>query len=89
MLAECENELNNTAAVRLPQPGKGSGQRIDALIIRLAQFPTSTKAEVAKAIIHEKTVEMGGEKCATVIFCAGARKDIWRQRSHILFQSKG
>lgn len=62
MLAECENELNNSAAavgylneVR-DRPGVAMPH------YPTAQYPTGSKADITKAIIHEKTVEMGGEE---------------------------
>lgn len=62
MLAECENELNNPAAAI----GYLNNIR-DRLSVSMphyptAQYPTSTKAEITKAIMHEKTVELGGEE---------------------------
>ena len=62
MLAECENELNNP------------GPAVDYLnMVRdrpgvlmphypTAQFPTGNKTQIQAAIMHEKTVELGGEE---------------------------
>lgn len=62
MLAECENELNNTGAAvgYLNQVRDRPGVAMPHY--PTAQYPTGTKAEVAKAIIHEKAVELGGEE---------------------------
>jgi tetratricopeptide (TPR) repeat protein len=62
MLAECENELGNT--------GDAVGylnQVRDRVSVAMphyptAQFPVGTKADVTKAIMHEKTVELGDEE---------------------------
>jgi hypothetical protein len=62
MLAECENELGNPGAavdylneVR-DRPG------VNMPHYPTSQFPTGNKDQITKAIMHEKTVEMGGEE---------------------------
>ena len=62
MLAECENELGNTAdavgylnEVR-DRPG------VNMPHYPTTQFPTGNATEITKAIMHEKTVELGGEE---------------------------
>ena len=65
-LAECENELGNTAA----SVGYLNQVRARADVAMppypTAQFPIGTKAQVAAAIIHEKTVEMADEQVRNV-----------------------
>jgi starch-binding outer membrane protein, SusD/RagB family len=62
MLAECENELNNPGAavdylnMIRDRPG------ILMPNYPTAQYPTGNKAEIMRAIMHEKTVELGGEE---------------------------
>ncbi len=62
MLAECENELGNTG----PAVGYLNDVRDRAGVnmphYPTAQFPTGTKDQVTKAIMHEKTVELGDEE---------------------------
>lgn len=62
MLAECENELNNPAVAvdYLNQVRDRPG--VNMPHYPTAQFPTGTKDQVTKAIMHEKTVELGGEE---------------------------
>lgn len=62
MLAECENELGNPAAAigYLNQVRDRPGVAMPHY--PTSQYPTSNKTEIAKAIIHEKTVELGGEE---------------------------
>jgi hypothetical protein len=62
MLAECENELNN-----IPGAIGYLNQVRDRPSVAMphyptAQFPVSTKDQVTKAIMHEKTVELGCEE---------------------------
>lgn len=62
MLAECENELGNPAAA----VGYLNQVRARASVAMPAyptlQFPTTTKDQVTKALMHEKMVELGGEE---------------------------
>lgn len=62
MLAECENELNNSAAAigYLNEVRDRPGVNMPHYPTTL--YPTGNKAEITKAIIHEKTVELGGEE---------------------------
>jgi hypothetical protein len=62
MLAECENELGNaTEAVNYLNKIRDR-QGVQMPHYPTAQFPTGTKAERTRAIMHEKTVELGGEE---------------------------
>jgi tetratricopeptide (TPR) repeat protein len=61
-LAECENELGNTAnAVGYLNQIRN---RLSVAMPNYptAQFPVATKADITKAIIHEKSVEMTSEE---------------------------
>jgi hypothetical protein len=62
MLAECENELGNTG----PAVGYLNDVRdrtgVNMPHYPTPQFPTGTKDQVTKAIMHEKTVELGDEE---------------------------
>jgi tetratricopeptide (TPR) repeat protein len=62
MLAECENELGNISAALgyLNQVRGRDG--VDMPPYPTAQYPAGNKAQVTRAIIHEKTVELGGEE---------------------------
>lgn len=62
MLAECENELGNPGAAvgYLNQVRARASVAMPAY--PTAQFPTGTKDQVTKAIMHEKIVELGGEE---------------------------
>ncbi|MCR8560035.1 RagB/SusD family nutrient uptake outer membrane protein [Mucilaginibacter sp. BJC16-A38] len=66
MLAECENELGNTAAA----VGYLNQVRARADVAMppypTAQFPVTTKADIVKAIMHEKTAEMADEEVRNV-----------------------
>ena len=62
MLAECENELGNPgqAVIYLNQVRDRPGVNMPHYPTNL--YPTGNKAEVMRAIMHEKTVELGGEE---------------------------
>jgi hypothetical protein len=62
MLAECENELSNPAAAvdYLNQIRDRPG--VNMPHYPTAQFPTGNKTEIMKAIMHERTVELGDEE---------------------------
>lgn len=62
MLAECENELGNSqvAIDYLNEVRDRPGVNMPHYPTSL--FPTGTKAEITQAIMHEKTVELGGEE---------------------------
>lgn len=66
MLAECENELGNTGTATTGAIGYLNQVRDRPGVLMphypTAQFPVSTKDQVTKAIMHEKTVELGGEE---------------------------
>jgi hypothetical protein len=61
MLAECENELGNTAAAVGYLNQIRSRPSVAMPPYPTAQFPVSSKADVMKAVMHEKTVEMISE----------------------------
>jgi len=62
MLAECENEANNFGAA----VGYLNQVRDRASVLMphypTAQYPTTTKDQVTKAIMYERTVELGDEE---------------------------
>lgn len=62
MLAECENELDNPGAAigYLNQVRDRPGVLMPHY--PTAQYPTGNKTQITRAIIHEKTVELGGEE---------------------------
>lgn len=62
MLAECENELNNPDAAvdYLNQVRDRPGVLMPHYPTN--QYPVSTKDQITRAIMHEKTVELGGEE---------------------------
>lgn len=62
MLAECENELGNAgpAVDYLNEVRDRPG--VNMPHYPTAQFPTGTKDQITKAIMHEKTVELGDEE---------------------------
>lgn len=66
MLAECENELGNTAAAVGYLNQLRARPDVAMPPYPTAQFPVSTKADVVKAIMHEKTVEMTNEEVRNV-----------------------
>ncbi|EHQ27874.1 RagB/SusD family nutrient uptake outer membrane protein [Mucilaginibacter paludis] len=74
MLAECENELGNTG----PAVGYLNQVRARPSVAMpaypTAQFPVTTKADVVKAIIHEKTAEMACEEVRNVDILRWRRK---------------
>jgi hypothetical protein len=62
MLAECENELDNpTEAIKYLNMVRAR-PTVDMPPYPTTQFPVSNKLEIQKAIMHEKTVELGGEE---------------------------
>ena len=62
MLAECENELGNPGAAVDYLNLIRDRQGVQMPHYPTSQFPTGTKDEITKAIMHEKTVELGGEE---------------------------
>lgn len=61
-LAECENELGNTAAaVTLMNQVRGRGD-VKMPYYPTVNYPTSTKDQVFAALQHEKMVELSGEQ---------------------------
>jgi hypothetical protein len=62
LLAECENELGNTTgAVRYLNQIR-SRQSVSMPNYPTAQFRVNSKADVTKALIHERMVELGAEE---------------------------
>ena len=74
MLAECENELGNVgpAVTYLNQIRARVSVAMPAY--PTAQVPVTTKADVVKAIMHEKTVEMADEEVRNVDIIRWRRK---------------
>jgi len=62
MLAECENELGNQGAAVDYLNMVRDRPDVSMPHYPTAQFPTGTKDQVTKAIMHEKTVELGDEE---------------------------
>ncbi len=62
MLAECENELNNPAAAIGYLNQVRARPSVAMPAYPTARFPVGTKAQIQAAIMHEKTVELGGEE---------------------------
>ncbi|HSC36945.1 MAG TPA: RagB/SusD family nutrient uptake outer membrane protein [Chitinophagaceae bacterium] len=66
MLAECENELGNIGTATTGAIGYLNQIRDRPSVgmphYPTAQYPVSTKDQVTKAIMHEKTVELGDEE---------------------------
>lgn len=62
MLAECENELGNPAAAVGYLNQVRARVSVAMPAYPTAQFPTGTKDQITKAIMHEKMVELGGEE---------------------------
>jgi hypothetical protein len=62
MLAECENELNNTTAAIDYLNEVRDRPSVAMPHYPTALFPVGNKAQIQRAIMHEKTVELGGEE---------------------------
>jgi len=62
MLAECENELGNTGAAIGYLNQVRDRPSVMMPHYPTTQFPTSNKAQITRAIMHEKMVELGGEE---------------------------
>jgi starch-binding outer membrane protein, SusD/RagB family len=77
MLAECENEMNNSAAAVAYLNMVRARPGVAMPPYPTAQYPTGTKAEIQRAIMHEKTVELGGEEIRN--------RDIlrWRKKGYL------
>ncbi|GAA4452611.1 RagB/SusD family nutrient uptake outer membrane protein [Nibrella saemangeumensis] len=62
MLAECENELGNSAeAIKLMNQVRAR-KSVDMPPFPTAKFPVSNKDQVFDAIVHERMVELAGEQ---------------------------
>lgn len=66
MLAECENELGNTAGAVAYLNQIRARPSVDMPLYPTAQFPVGSKADVVKAIMHEKVVEMVNEEVRNI-----------------------
>jgi hypothetical protein len=66
MLAECENELGNTAAAVNYLNMLRARADVAMPPYPTAQFPVASKTDVIKAIMHEKMVEMGDEEVRNI-----------------------
>lgn len=66
MLAECENELGNTAAAVGYLNQVRARPSVAMPPYPTNQFPVSSKADVVKAIMHEKTAEMVDEQVRNI-----------------------
>lgn len=62
MLAECENELGNTAGAVAYLNQVRDRPSVMMPHYPTTQYPVSSKDQVMKAIMHEKMVELGGEE---------------------------
>jgi hypothetical protein len=65
-LAECENELGNTAAAVAYLNMVRARPSVAMPAYPTAQFPVASKANVTKAIMHEKMVEMADEQVRNI-----------------------
>ncbi|WP_448698300.1 RagB/SusD family nutrient uptake outer membrane protein [Mucilaginibacter sp. AW1-3] len=74
MLAECENELGNTANAVGYLNQVRARPSVAMPPYPTTQFPVTTKADVVKAIIHEKTAEMAGEEVRNIDILRWRRK---------------
>jgi len=66
MLAECENELGNTAAAVVYLNQVRARPSVAMPPYPTNQFPVRSKADVVKALMHEKTVEMADEQLRNI-----------------------
>jgi len=66
MLAECEIELGNTGAAVAYLNQVRARASVAMPPYPTAQFPVTTKADVVKALLHEKTVELACEEVRNV-----------------------
>lgn len=66
MLAECENELNNAAQAVIYLNQIRARASVAMPAYPTAQFPTGTKNQITRAIMHERTVELGDEELKNV-----------------------
>lgn len=73
-LAECENELGNTAAAVAYLNQVRARPSVAMPLYPTAQFPVATKNDVVKAIMHEKSVEMTNEEVRNVDILRWRRK---------------
>jgi len=62
LLAECENELGNTAAAVRYLNQIRSRPSVSMPIYPTANFPVNNKSDIIKALVHERMVELGAEE---------------------------
>lgn len=62
MLAECENELDNPAGAIDYLNQVRARPSVNMPPYPTTQYPVNNKAAITRAIMHEKTVELGGEE---------------------------
>lgn len=62
MMAECENEAGNSAAAIEYLNKTRQRPSVDMPLYPTADYPTSTKDEIFKAIMHERYIEFAGEQ---------------------------
>lgn len=89
MLAECENELGNTgpAVDYLNQVRDRAG--VNMPHYPTTQFPTGTKDQITKAIMHEKTVELGGEEIRNRDILRWRKKGYYNTNDPLKYFKKG
>ncbi|MXV51844.1 RagB/SusD family nutrient uptake outer membrane protein [Pedobacter sp. HMF7647] len=73
-LAECENELGNIPAAVAYLNQVRARPSVAMPSYPTAQYPVSSKADVAKAIMHEKTAEMSNEEVRNIDILRWRRK---------------
>ncbi len=76
-LAECENELNNPVAAVAYLNQVRARADVNMPPYPTTEFPTTTKDQVTKALMHEKMVEMGNEQVRSVDIIR------WRKKGYI------
>jgi tetratricopeptide (TPR) repeat protein len=74
MLAECENELGNVGPAVAYLNQLRARPSVAMPLYPTAQYPVTSKADVVKAIMHEKTVEMTDEEVRNVDIIRWRRK---------------
>jgi hypothetical protein len=73
MLAECENETSGAGAVGYLNQVRARGD-VAMPAYPTAQYPTGTKDQITKAIMHERMVELGDEEVRNIDIMRWRRK---------------
>jgi hypothetical protein len=73
MLAECENETSGAGAVGYLNQVRARAD-VTMTPYPTAQFPTGTKDQVTRAIMHERMVELGDEEVRNIDIMRWRRK---------------